>query len=115
MDLPIPAEKLIFEYLGFNLDRRRCLAETKNKRCCKLKKLRNGGLFCYVHEIKTKRGIAERICSSCEILGNKLVKREERNNYWEWKRAWYQSSERKKKYMIRKNCNYNYRYYFGNS
>ena len=112
MDLPVPAEKLIFEYLGFNLDRRRCLAETKNKRCCKLKKLRNGGLFCYVHEIKTKRGIGERLCSSCEILGNKLRKKEADNNYKEWKRRWYKASSEKRRYMILRNTNYDYRYYF---
>ena len=112
MDLPLTAEKLIYEYLGFNLDRKRCMAETKNKRCCKLKKLRNGGLFCYVHEIKIKRGIGERICSSCELLGSKLRKKEEQNNYREWRRRWLQSTERQRRYMIMRNTNYDYRYYF---
>tara|TARA_B100001057_G_C22860245_1_gene954230 strand:- start:2364 stop:2711 length:348 start_codon:yes stop_codon:yes gene_type:complete len=112
MDLPTTAEKIIFEYLGFNLTMRRCMAETKNKKTCKLKKLRNGGLFCYVHEIKIKRGIAERICSSCELLGSKVRKKEEQNNYKEWKRRWYQATEKQRKFMRNKNWNYSYRNFF---
>ena len=112
MDLPLTAEKLIYEYLGFNLDRKRCMAETKSKRCCKLKKLRNGGLFCYVHEIKIKRGIGERICSTCELLGSKLRKKEAENNYREWKRRWYQEAKNRRRFMINRNCEYSYRNFF---
>ena len=112
MDLPLTAEKLIFEYLGFNLDRKRCMAETKSKRCCKLKKLRNGGLFCYVHELKIKRGIGERIYSSCELLGSKLIRKEAQNNYREWRRRWYESGQRERRFMINRKCDYNYRFFY---
>ena len=112
MDLPLTAEKLIYEYLGFNLDRKRCMAETKSKRCCKLKKLRNGGLFCYVHEIKIKQGISERICSTCELLGSKLRKKEAENNYREWRRRWYLETKKRRRFMINRNCEYSYRNFF---
>ena len=112
MDLPLTAEKLIYEYLGFNLDRKRCMAETKSKRCCKLKKIRNGGLFCYVHELKVKHGLRERICSSCELLGSKLRKKEAQNNYREWRRRWYQETKNRRRFMINRNCEYSYRNFF---
>tara|TARA_B100001063_G_scaffold247188_1_gene291125 strand:+ start:211 stop:522 length:312 start_codon:yes stop_codon:yes gene_type:complete len=100
MDLPLTAEKLIFEYLGFNLRKRRCMAETKSKKTCKLKKLRSGGLFCYIHEKKIKHGIGERIYSSYKLLGDKVRRREEQNNYKE------------RIFMRNKNWNYNYRNFF---